>query len=248
MTRSIDSIQKHILLLKLFDAYKNIPDFDTGPVYTLTPQKEWLSKLGFIFDNLHPIRYGSAHKANIDMLGLHKDFALNSILSHIGDAIEDIQHDLGIDGESDIGSMYEPDNVDGLFESLKFIIAKAQSNIIIVDPSFIGEIFSSYLSTIEDSVKIDVLSKKYVDDVQVHAERYKQQFRSVISFYKTHEIYDCLVIVDNSDCWIMGNSIKDAAKTPTYLIPLSPHAACSKIELYSQILNRANVYKKNKAA
>lgn len=247
MIRSIDSTQKHIFLLKLFDAYKNIPDFDTDPVYNLTAEKEWLSKLHAIFNSLHPIHYGAAHKTNIGMLGLYKDFALSSIISQIGYAIEDIQNDLEITGESDIGTIYEPENVDSFHERLKSIIKNAQSKITIVDPSFVSEAFSSYLSTIQDSVKIDVLSKKYVDKVQDHAERSKQPFRPAISFYKTHEIYDRLLIIDDLDCWLISNPIKDALKTQTYLIPLSPHAASLKIEIYNQIISNTNVYKKYKA-
>jgi hypothetical protein len=242
MRLSVDATQKHILLLKLVYAYENIPDFGTGPIKALTPQREWLSKLGAVFGALDSIRHGATHNVNMNMLGQHRDFALNSIISHIGDAIEEIRLDLELDGESDIGSVYEPGDVYRFFKDLKSIISEAKSSIILVDPYFNGEAFDAYLGTSPEGVKIEILSEKYMDDVKHYADKHKQQYKSEIILRKSKEIHDRLLIIDQEDCWIIGNSIKDAAKKSTYLIPLSPIIASSKIDIYGQIWERANEY------
>ena len=233
MRLSVDSTQKHILLLKLVDAYENVPDFGAGPITAMTPQREWLSKLGAIFSALDPVRHGSNHKVNMNMLSQHRDFAINSIVSQIGDAIEEIRLDLELDGESDIGSVYEPGDVYRFFKDLKSIISTAQSSIILVD---------AYLGTAPEGIKIEILSERYIDDVKHYADKHKQQFKSEITLRKTKEIHDRLLIIDQADCWIIGNSIKDAAKKSTYLIPLAPSIASSKIDIYGKIWDRANKY------
>jgi hypothetical protein len=43
------------------------------------------------------------------------------------------------------------------------------------------------------------------------------------------------LIIDNSEVWIIGGSIKDAGKKPAYLIPLSPSIALKKIEIYEKL-------------
>lgn len=124
MKLTIDSTQKHIILLKLIDAYENVPDFGNSPVRAMTPQREWLSKLGAIFKAID-VRHSVNHSTNMSMLSQHKDFALNNIISQIGDVIEDLKLDLELDGKSEIGSVYQPGDVYSFFSDLKAIIANA---------------------------------------------------------------------------------------------------------------------------
>ncbi|MCB1667999.1 MAG: hypothetical protein R3E73_04695 [Porticoccaceae bacterium] len=241
MRLTTDSTQKHIILLKLVDAYENVPDFGNGPVQAMTPQREWLSKLGAIFNALGAT-HTVTHRTNMSILSQHRDFALNNIVSQIGDVIEELRLDLELDGKSEIGSVYQPGDVYSFFSDLKAIIANAQQTITIVDPYFTGEAFDAYLSTCSQGVSINILSERYTDDLKSYAEKHAAQFGTSIELRKSKEIHDRLVIIDQSECWIIGNSIKDAAKKSTYLIPLSPTIAASKIEIYSQIQARANEY------
>lgn len=87
-----------------------------------------------------------------------------------------------------------------------------------------------------------ILSERYTDDLKSYTEKYSAQFGTSIKLRKSKEIHGRLVIIDQSDCWIVGNSIKDAAKKSTYLIPLSPKIATSKIGIYEEIWTRANEY------
>lgn len=230
------------MLLKLVDAYDNIPDFGDGPIKAMSPQREWLSKMGAIFKTLDSIGHGTRHNTDMSMLGQYKDFALNNILSHIGDAIEEIKLDLELDGESEIGSVYEPGDVYRFFTDLKSIISNVQKEVVIVDPYFSGEAFDAYLATSPSGISINILSQKYMDDIKHYADKHAQQFKTDIELRKSKEIHDRLLIIDRTDCWIIGNSIKDAARKATYLIPLSPPIAASKIEIYGQIWGRANEY------
>jgi hypothetical protein len=49
------------------------------------------------------------------------------------------------------------------------------------------------------------------------------------------EIHDRIIVVDGEDCWLIGASIKDGGKKPTYLIPLSTIVAPRKLEIYGDM-------------
>lgn len=235
MKASVDCTQKHILLLTLVDAYKKIPAFGTDLIYASSPEAAWLSKLGDIYNALHPIRYGVTHQANMSMLGNHRDLALNSIISQIGDAIDDIQLELELNRESDIGNVYESSDLNLLFKDLNTIITNARSSIFLVDPNFNGEAFDAYLGSVSAGVNIKILSKSHTIDVKKLAEKYKRQYKSDISLSTATEIHDRLLIIDNSNCWLIGNSIPNPTKKPTYIIPLSDSIASSRIRSYEAL-------------
>lgn len=241
MRLTVDSTQKHIMLLKLVDAYENVPDFGDGPVKAMSPQREWLSRMGAIFKTLG-VEHSVKHNTNMSILAQYKDYALNNIVSQIGDVIEEIRLDLELDGKSEIGSVYEPGDVYRFFADLKSIISNVQKEVVIVDPYFNGEAFDAYLATTPSGISINILSERYTDDLKHYTEKHVQQFGTDIELRKTKEIHDRLLIIDQTDCWIIGNSIKDAARKATYLIPLSPSISASKIDIYAQIWGRANKY------
>ena len=78
--------------------------------------------------------------------------------------------------------------------------------------------------------------------MQTYAEKHFQQYGTNIEIRKSKELHDTLVIVDNSDYWVVGGSIKDAAaKSPTYLLPLQPQLAQAKRDIYSGVWDRAKL-------
>lgn len=63
-----------------------------------------------------------------------------------------------------------------------------------------------------------------------------KQCGGTLEIRESNNLHDRVVIVDNSACWVLGQSIKDAAKQKaTYLAPLAPDVACQKIEVYRKI-------------
>jgi len=239
MRLSIDSTQKHIILLKLVELYEHAPDFGRGPVMAMSEERHWLSSVGALLKAIS-IEHDVKHTINIGMLGQYHDFAINSILSQIGDAIEELKLDLELDGRSEIGSAYEPGDVYRFYADLRAIISAVQSEIVVVDPYFNGEAFDAYLSSTPNEISIKILADRYTEDISKYVSRHIEQFQSKIELRQTKELHDRLLIIDNRDCWVVGQSIKDAAKKATYLIPLSPAISESKLNIYSKIWERAN--------
>jgi hypothetical protein len=49
------------------------------------------------------------------------------------------------------------------------------------------------------------------------------------------------IFIDGYACWIIGQSVKDAAKAkPTYLVPVPPDVAPEKLNNYEEIWSKAN--------
>lgn len=239
MRLTIDSTQKHIILLKLVDLYDHVPDFRPGPIKAMTKERLWLSAVGALLKAISII-YEAEYKTAISMLSRYRDFAINNILSQIGDAIEELKLDLELDGRSEIGSAYEPGDVYRFYADLKAIISSVQSEIVVIDPYFNGDAFDAYLSSMPNETSIKILSDRYTDDIGKYVSRHMEQYHSRIEVRQTKELHDRLLIIDNTDCWVVGQSIKDAATKTTYLIPLSPTISEAKIKIYSEIWERAN--------
>ena len=53
-------------------------------------------------------------------------------------------------------------------------------------------------------------------------------------------IHDRVIIIDDTACWVLGQSIKDAAKNkPTYIAPLPSDVVTLKEAHYEKIWNAA---------
>jgi len=88
MRLTVDPIQKHIMLLKLVDAYENIPTFLGKTIRARSPEREWLSRIGAIF-NILGVEYHMAHRQNMHMIDAYQKSTIKNILGRIGDAIEE---------------------------------------------------------------------------------------------------------------------------------------------------------------
>ncbi|PJF38291.1 MAG: hypothetical protein CUN55_17760, partial [Phototrophicales bacterium] len=90
-------------------------------------------------------------------------------------------------------------------------------------------------------VLVRLLTKQYAHDVKGASEKYASQFGNVVEVRSSNAIHDRVIFVDDAVCWVMGQSIKDAAKAkPTYLIPLPPDVTLAKLHDYSGIWNAAS--------
>jgi hypothetical protein len=79
------------------------------------------------------------------------------------------------------------------------------------------------------------------DQVKAAADKYISQFGEILQIKKTRAVHDRVIFIDGYVCWVLGQSLKDAAKAkPTYLVPLSPDVIPAKLEEYEQIWDSAN--------
>ena len=129
-------------------------------------------------------------------------------------------------------------------KAFREITASAKSKLMIVDPFVDGAIFDAYISPVGAGVSVRILTRKHrtFDQLKPAAEAFITQHTLALTIRKAArgEIHDRLVFVDDEVCWVLGQSIKDAASaSPTYIAPLSPDLTELKLAWYSEIWDRA---------
>lgn len=231
--------ERQILLMKLMHEFESAPDF--GDKYisdASSPPQQWIARVGALLAKAgieHKCEFQSAKRTSVQFWGVAREPMRQIILA----AAEEIKLELELDGQEEIGKVYDAKHQYDFLRDFNEILTGAHQEIFVVDPYFDGDAFDTYLSGIVDSCNIRILGGKYSGNVAGRIEAYKAQFGKAPKLRKSKEIHDRLVILDKTDCWIVGGSIKDAGKKPTYLVPLQPNVAPAKIEIYEALWNRA---------
>lgn len=231
-------IEKHIILLKLTEQLNSSEGFKEKKIFKVSSdERRWLAQTEALLRRVNELTFGI--KLSSIKNGIHHH--ISDVQGIIMDACEELKLDLELDGRSEIGSAYSAGDVYRFFTDLKNVMASANAKISIIDPYFDGTAFDDYLSTVSDRINIEVLTSRYTDDILQYANKHKAQYSSNIEIRKSKEIHDRVIFVDSSECWIVGASIKDAGKKPTYLIPLSSELALEKLRIYSDVYSRAAI-------
>ena len=104
---------------------------------------------------------------------------------------------------------------------IKEIFDKANKEIFIIDSWINEDLLEIYLKNIKRKIKIRVLSGENPKGKIVKLiNDFNNQYNS-LQIRESSKIHDRGVFTDNCEGWVMGQSIKDAAKEkPTYLIKL----------------------------
>lgn len=138
------------------------------------------------------------------------------------------------------GQVFGPGAVYDFFKALKRLVSSVSKSLLIVDPFVDISVFDTYLSDLPNGVSVRLLLRQTSTDLKQSIEKFVIQHRINIEVRKSSEFHDRVIIVDMTDCWVLGQSIKDAAKSmPTYLAPLSIDIAKLKITHYENIWSKA---------
>jgi hypothetical protein len=122
------------------------------------------------------------------------------------------------------------------FQELNKVIGSAEKFILIIDPYLDATVFDHYLNSRKANVTVRLLLSKNLENVKAAAEKYAQQHGNVLEIRKSNKIHDRVIFLDDYVCWIVGQSLKDAAKAkPTYLAPLAPDVVAAKLDDYESI-------------
>ncbi len=106
-----------------------------------------------------------------------------------------------------------------MYKDLKEIFNNAKKEIFIVD-SYVDEtLYSLYIEDIPKKIKVRILTKKPSPTfIQVGTKLVKKRPLEIVDSSSIHDRY---IFVDD-ECWTIGSSLKDAAKSkPTTLVQLS---------------------------
>ena len=173
-------------------------------------------------------------------LSTFRDGSVAKIFNLIHRAIAELE----LDAPQLSGQAFAPGKVYDFFKALSAAVGSATKTIFIIDAYLDDQIFDSYISGLPTGVTVRLLTgTKHGIPAKLKPSlvNYKQQHGAVADVKISDEIHYRVLFIDNLSCWVMGQSIKDAAKAkPTYLLPLPTDIAALKLSHYEQIWNNAS--------
>ena len=157
---------------------------------------------------------------------------ISKIFGSIDRAIADLELQVPASAQVSFGA----GDVYDFFNALNKVIASAEKELFIVDPYLDQSVFDHYLASRDKAVTVRLLSKNNAEALVPASQKYIAQHGAVLQLRKCSAIHDRLVFVDDYVCWLIGQSVKDAAKAnPTYLVQAQPDVVPSKLQNYESI-------------
>jgi hypothetical protein len=225
-------MDKVALLAELQAVAENVPDFK---VYSPSsrPHLEWLGKTYALlcrWDQLEVISFKTA--ADFLPLEVTRDMNVATMLGVLHRAIADLELQI----PALVPQAFGPGAVYDFHKTLRDLLASATTSLFIVDPYLDDQVFDAYLSTVSQQVQVRLLAHEYATSLKSSVQKFVAQKSMAVEVRGSRAIHDRVVFIDDRTCWVLGQSIKDAAKTkPTYLAPLASDAAQLKKADYEKI-------------
>jgi hypothetical protein len=220
------------LLAELLALAEHMPDFakftPTSRIY-----HEWLGKLQALIRLWNPAEIPPL-RSELDYLGFTvvREKATSNIIAVLYRAIGDLQ--LRVQGSP--ARAFGPGAVYDFFKALRDLLASATQSIFIVDPYLDGQIFDTYLAPVSQKVTVRLLARKNCAALGPAVAKFAAQSSIAIEARCSDAIHDRLLFLDERSCWVLGQSIKDAAVAkPTYLAPLDGQTTSFKKNFYEDI-------------
>ncbi len=223
-----------VLLAELQLMANNIPDFRS---FTSTSREhfEWLGKTHALLARWNSLEAVSFSQVS-SFLGMPqtREGNLMQLMGILHRALADLQ----LDTPSKPDQAFGPGAVYDFFKALRDLLSTATQTVMVVDPYLDDQVFDTYISGVNPTVSVKLLTTKVAEQFRPALDKYRAQHSQDIQARKTKDIHDRVVMIDGNSCWVLGQSINNAAKSkPTYIAPVSPDTAGEKIRIYQGIWN-----------
>jgi hypothetical protein len=124
--------------------------------------------------------------------------------------------------DAEIKGAYDPGDEYAIYRDLSAIIENATSDVMIIDAYLDERTFNLYVDKVARHVSVRILSNKIGANVEAVAKMYASG--RVLELRASPAVHDRVLFLDDRG-WVIGQSLKDAAKTkPTYLVELTEPA------------------------
>ncbi|SFG32781.1 hypothetical protein [Neptunomonas qingdaonensis] len=231
-------MEPEVILAQLRALFERAPDFNE---YTPTSRDHmtWLGQGHALISRWNRLEASSFQIAS-DFLPM--DSIRDQNVAKIFGVIQRAISDLELTVPNATKTVFGAGEVYDVFRALNRVVASAEMSIFIIDPYLDDSVFNHYLNSRKPGVRVRLLLTKNADQLKPAAEKYIAQYGDFIEIKKTKAVHDRVIFIDGYVCWVLGQSLKDAAKAkPTYLAPLSPDVIPAKLEEYEKIWGDANV-------
>jgi hypothetical protein len=236
MVESID-MEPNILLAQLRALAERSPDLSAYSP-TSKDQMIWLAQAHALISRWNA-NEGFAFKNACDFLSstLMRDSSITKIFGTLHRAVADLELILPAGTESTFGA----GDVYDFFQTLNKVISSAEKSLFIIDPYLDQTVFDHYLVSRQENVAVRLLLNHNAEKVVPSANMYIRQHGPVLELKQSSALHDRVIFVDGYVCWLIGQSLKDAAKAkPTYLVQAPPDVVSEKLKNYEEIWSAAS--------
>lgn len=137
--------------------------------------------------------------------------------------------------ETDIAGTYERGEEYKFYRDVRVLISRATTEVFVVDNYLDSELFDVYVVDLDPNVRLRVLGDQLRSPVLAVAQKFAR--RGNFELRTGADVHDRVLFVDDR-CWVIGQSIKDAAKKkPTYIVE---HTSSTMRPIYEVIWANAN--------
>jgi hypothetical protein len=230
-------MEPHILLAQLKGHVSRAPSFADYSAASATHQ-EWLGRSFALAKRWNSLEATSLRIAAdaLASLTFRREGNLGTIFGVLNRAISDLELQLPATSAQAFG----PGAVYDFFKALNSVVSSAQFSLFVIDPYLDDGVFDAYLSGVPKQVTVRLLVEGYSAKVAPAVQRFTTQYGVTVEARRSPAFHDRVIFVDASECWVLGMSIRKAAKEkPTYLAPLSPDIATLKLTHYEQVWSSA---------
>ena len=118
--------------------------------------------------------------------------------------------------EAELTGAYETGDEYGFYRDLKVLVGFATKELFIVDNYLDTKLFDVYMENVDSAAGIRVLTNQVGPPLLTVAQMFSN--RGNFELRSSKDVHDRIVFADDR-CWVIGRSIKDAAKKkPTYIV------------------------------
>lgn len=131
--------------------------------------------------------------------------------------------------------VYPKGQVYDFYKDVREITKQAKNEVFLVDAYPDEEVLDLYLERIPSGIKIRILTNKPQGNFLKVAQKFKMKPGVSFEVQSSKDCHDRLFFIDD-ECWVMGQSLKDAGKKPTYLVKIGSYDLFRKVfeDLWSQ--------------
>lgn len=155
--------------------------------------------------------------------------------------ISKVLHELEIKyPEEDKKQVYAAGEAYDFYSDFKAVVLSAKQSVFLIDPYTNEEVFNLYIDKLPNEITCRVLLGKVNDNLRAVIEKLKLSKTRQIEVKKSRGMHDRVAFIDNTQCWLLGQSIAEAAKKkPTYLVELPEELTPEKLSYYDEIWGKA---------
>ncbi len=120
------------------------------------------------------------------------------------------------------------------YVGIRALLQKAEKNIVIVDPYVDQSILTLLSACIKPGMSVRLLTSKLPSDFALEAKKWTTQHAGLLLEVRTtKEFHDRFVVLDDTVCWHVGASIKDAGQKAFMLSQIEDEA--NRVSLIAQL-------------